>query len=88
MLEKVLNNKKHLKSIEHHFDEVIERFDDVEPHLTWTLQNVDSLAPCPRSLLNHVDDLSLHATIDDSRDLSTNAFNSSYVASLSSSSSL
>ena len=85
MLE-VLNNKHHLKFIEPHFDEVIERFDDVEPHLTWTLQNVDSLVPCTSLLLSHIDELSFHATIDYSHTLPMNAFNSSCVASLSSSS--
>lgn len=86
ILEKVLNNKQHLKSIEPYFDEIMERFDDIEPHLPWILQNIDSLAPYTGLLLNHIDELLLYATIDDSYALPTNTFNSSHVASSSSSS--
>lgn len=37
ILNRVLNNKRHLRSIEPYLDEILERFDDIEPHLPWIL---------------------------------------------------
>jgi len=61
ILEKVLNNRRHLQSIEPYLDQVLERFDDIEPHLPWILKNVDVLAPYTGLLLKHVDALLLYA---------------------------
>lgn len=65
ILEKVLNNKRHLPSIEPYLDEVLERFDDIEPHLPWILKNIDVLAPYTGLLLKHIDDLLLYADVDE-----------------------
>eukprot|EP00978_Attheya_sp_CCMP212_P023436 scaffold71825_cov42-Attheya_sp.AAC.1 len=66
ILEKVLNNRRHLASIEPYLDEVLERFDDIEPHLPWILENIDVLAPYTGLLLKHVDELLLYATSNES----------------------
>jgi len=66
ILEKVLNNRRHLASIEPYLAEVLERFDDIEPHLEWILENVDTLAPYTGLLLKHVDELLLYAAVDNS----------------------
>ena len=65
ILEKVLNNKRHLPSIEPYLDDVLERFDDIEPHLPWILKNIDVLAPYTGLLLQHIDDLLLYADVDE-----------------------
>ena len=44
---------------------MLERFDDIEPHLPWILDNIDALAPNTGLLLNHIDDLLLDADCDD-----------------------
>ncbi|KAL7530864.1 hypothetical protein ACHAXR_003717 [Thalassiosira sp. AJA248-18] len=65
ILSLVLNNKKHLRSIEPYLDEVLERFDDIEPHLPWILDHVDTLAPYTGLLLKHIDELLLYAEVDE-----------------------
>jgi hypothetical protein len=65
ILELVLNNRRHLASIEPYLDEVLERFDDIEPHLPWILENVDTLAPYTGLLLKHIDELLLYAKVDE-----------------------
>lgn len=65
ILEKVLNNQRHLASIEPYLDEILERFDDIEPHLPWILQNIDVLAPYTGLLLKHIDELLLYADVDE-----------------------
>lgn len=35
ILERVLNNREHLPSIEPYLEDILERFDDIEPHLPW-----------------------------------------------------
>lgn len=65
ILEKVLNNKKHLNSIEPYLGQVLERFDDIEPHFPWILKNIDVLAPYTGLLLKHIDELLLYAEVDD-----------------------
>jgi hypothetical protein len=71
ILEKVLNNRRHLASIEPYLDEVLERFDDIEPHLPWILENIDVLAPYTGLLLKHVDELLLYATSNESDGVGT-----------------
>lgn len=68
ILERVLNNKRHLPSIEPYLDEILERFDDIEPHLPWILDNVDALAPYTGLLLKHIDELLLYADIQEGED--------------------
>jgi len=65
ILERVLNNKRHLASIEPYLDEILERFDDIEPHLPWILDNIDVLAPYTGLLLRHIDELLLYADLDE-----------------------
>lgn len=65
ILEKVLNNKRHLASIEPYLDQILERFDDIEPHLPWILDNINVLAPYTGLLLRHIDELLLYADVDD-----------------------
>jgi hypothetical protein len=65
ILERVLNNRRHLASIEPYLDDILERFDDIEPHLAWILDNIDALAPYCGLLLKHVDELLLYADADD-----------------------
>ena len=64
ILKNVLNNKRHLASIEPYLDEILERFDDIEPHLPWILDNIDILAPYTGLLLRHIDELLLYADLD------------------------
>lgn len=64
ILERVLNNRRHLPSIEPYLDEILERFDDIEPHLPWILEHVDALAPYTGLLLKHIDELLLYADVD------------------------
>jgi hypothetical protein len=66
ILEKVLNNRRHLASIEPYLEGILERFDDIEPHLPWILQNIDVLAPYTGLLLKHIDELLLYADVDES----------------------
>ena len=47
------------------FDEVMERFDDIEPHLPWILKHIDTLAPYTGLLLKHIDELLLYADGED-----------------------
>lgn len=65
ILERVLNNKRHLPSIEPYLDEILERFDDIEPHLPWILDNIDKLAPYCGLLLKHIDELMMYAEADE-----------------------
>ena len=65
ILERVLNNRRHLASIEPYLDDILERFDDIEPHLPWILDNIDALAPYCGLLLKHIDELLLYADADD-----------------------
>ncbi|KAL9180968.1 hypothetical protein ACHAXT_009773 [Thalassiosira profunda] len=65
ILSHVLNNKRHLRSIEPYLGEILERFDDIEPHLPWILEHIDTLAPYTGLLLKHVDELLLYAEVDD-----------------------
>lgn len=65
ILERVLNNRRHLASIEPYLDDILERFDDIEPHLPWILDNIDTLAPYCGLLLKHIDELLLYADADD-----------------------
>ena len=44
---------------------VIDRFDDIEPHLPWILENIDALAPYTGLLLKHIDELLVYAEADD-----------------------
>jgi len=64
ILERVLNNRRHLASIEPYLDEIMERFDDIEPHLPWILDNIDILAPYTGLLLQHIDELLLYGASD------------------------
>ena len=65
ILERVLNNRRHLASIEPYLSDILERFDDIEPHLPWILDNIDTLAPYCGLLLKHIDELLLYAHTDD-----------------------
>lgn len=65
ILERVLNNKRHLPAIEPYLDPILERFDDIEPHLPWILENIDALAPYTGLLLKHIDELLLYADVDE-----------------------
>lgn len=65
ILERVLNNSRHLHSIEPYLDEILDRFDDIEPHLPWILDNIDALAPYTGLLLKHIDELLLYAELDE-----------------------
>jgi len=65
ILERVLNNRRHLGSIEPYLPEILERFDDIEPHLVWILDNIDALAPNTGLLLKHIDELLLYADCED-----------------------
>ena len=65
ILERVLNNRRHLSSVEPYLDEILDRFDDIEPHLPWILDNLDALAPYTGLLLKHIDELLLYANADD-----------------------
>lgn len=65
ILSQVLNNKRHLRSIEPYLDEILERFDDIEPHLSWILDHIDTLAPYTGLLLKHIDELLLYAEVDE-----------------------
>jgi hypothetical protein len=72
ILERVLNNRRHLASIEPYLDDILERFDDIEPHLPWILDNIDTLAPYCGLLLKHIDELLLYADADDYGDADAN----------------
>ena len=63
ILERVLNNRRHLASIEPYLDGILERFDDIEPHLPWLLDNIDVLAPYTGLLLKHIDSLLLYTDV-------------------------
>lgn len=65
ILSGVLNNKRHLRSIEPYLDVILERFDDIEPHLPWILEHIDTLAPYTGLLLRHIDELLLYAAVDE-----------------------
>jgi hypothetical protein len=65
ILEKVLNNRRHLAAIEPYLEGILERFDDIEPHLPWILKNIDVLGPYTGLLLKHIDELLLYARIDE-----------------------
>ena len=39
----------------------MERFDDIEPHLPFVLDNIDVLAPHCGALIRHIDELLLYA---------------------------
>jgi hypothetical protein len=45
--------------------EILERFDDIEPHLPWILEHIDILAPYTGLLLKHIDELLLYAEVDE-----------------------
>mmetsp|Transcript_11777 Transcript_11777/g.11853 ORF Transcript_11777/g.11853 Transcript_11777/m.11853 type:complete len:107 (-) Transcript_11777:302-622(-) len=48
------------------------RFDDIEPHLPWILDNINVLAPYTGLLMKHVDELLLlYAQVGDDEDMQT-----------------
>lgn len=65
ILENVLNNRRHLASVEPYLDGILDRFDDIEPHLPWIMKNIDILAPYCGLLLKHMDELLLYASANE-----------------------
>ena len=72
ILNRVLNNKKHLRSIKPYLSEILERLDDIEPHLPWILDHIDLLAPYTGLLLKHIDELLLYAAVDEYEEAGAN----------------
>jgi hypothetical protein len=64
ILNLVLNNKKHLRSIEPYLSEILERLVNIETDLPWILDHIDLLAPYTGLLLKHIDELLLYAAVD------------------------
>ena len=44
-----------------HLDQILERFDEIEPHLPFVLDHLPSLAPHCGPLIKHIDALLLYA---------------------------
>lgn len=77
ILERVLNDQRHLASVEPYLPEILERFDDIEPHLPWILDNIHVLAPYTGLLLNHIDELLPYAQWDENDGFATTTTTSS-----------